>query len=150
MAKQQSQKLPSVTWCTASVCPQQLGKLRRMPTDCHKLRVFFRALSVYRRCTHTHTELSCVSVCCYGVQWSKEALSSPEVWVKACQLQRGNDLKHLDTMSILEKANMVQGWYTVNHEMDLASQHNQTGNWQVPASTLHVLLITFYRSYFDK
>lgn len=87
-------KLSFLTWCTVSVLPLQPAKLKRMLTDCHKLRV---GLDV-----HTHW-LGCVSICCYEVQWSKEAVSSHEVWVKAWQLKRGNDLKHLDVTPVYDQ-----------------------------------------------
>lgn len=77
------ERLPYLTWYT--VLSLQPGKLKRMSTDCYKLRV---DLCVYSRYTHTVG-----LVCCYEVQWSKKALSSPEVWVRARQLQRGKWLE---------------------------------------------------------
>lgn len=75
---------------------------KKKPKDCCKLRV---GLSVNSRCTHSHTHwLGCVFLYvvmkCSGAKRPYLALRCE---LTPSSYEGGNDLKHLDTMSILEK-----------------------------------------------
>lgn len=130
-------KLFPLTWYTASVLPPQPGKLKRMPADCYKLRV---SLYVYSRYTHT------VGWGCLYVVMKCSGAKRPYLALR-CELgpgsyRRGNDLRHLDTMSILERGNkgitlLTMGFFYMTNaaSADTCSK---------------VSLITLGRSYFDK
>lgn len=77
-----------------------------MPTDCYKLIV---GLCVYTGCAHTDTAWV---VCLYVVMrcgGAKRPYLALRCEFRPGSYRGGNDLKHLDTMSILVKANKFQG-----------------------------------------